>query len=145
MGFKEFTETGSRNKEFISITENKTFGLSRNFLNTYHINTYHKAVIYYDAEAKKIALYFSVFDPKNGMAVRIPDPRYGGTIIAKSFFDTEKIDTKIYGGRYENIEQVRLHDLGISGIGEAFVITLKEKPLFDDIDDRPIKLSEIPF
>lgn len=147
MGFREFTETGSRKKEFISITSNKTFGLSRNFLDAYRIAEYHKATIYYDSDEKKIALYFTPFDVKNGINVRIPDPRYGGTIVAKSFFDLEKIDTSIYGGRYDNIEKIDPSELGASPAGDAFVFTLKRKPVqeIEDIDDRPIDLSEIPF
>jgi len=144
MPFQEFTQIGSRNKEFISITENKTFGLSRNFLNTYHINSYHKAIIFYDADEKKIAINFSVFDPKNGLSVRVPDSRYGGTIVAKSFFDAMKIDTKLYAGRYDAFEEVSLRKLGIDGLGNAFVITLKEKELEIE-DDKPIDLSQIPF
>lgn len=144
MAFREFTETGSRKKEFISITSNKTFGLSRNFLDAYNITDYHKAVIYYDADDKKIALYFTMFEAKNGINVRIPDPRYGGTIVAKSFFDLQKIDTEIYGGRYDDIEKIPPETLGASSIGDAFVITLKRKPI-ENIDDKPIDLSEIPF
>ena len=161
MPFKMFTETGSKNKEFISITSNKTFGLSRNFLNTHHINTNHKVVLYYDAEEKKIAFYFSMFEKKNGLNIRIPLPRYGGTIVAKSFFDLQKIDVSIYGGRYDDIEEIQPSVLGADDVGgDAFVIQLKENPVakvkdkasgnqvtnpWEDINDKPIDLSEIPF
>lgn len=153
MPFKMFTETGSRNKEFISITSNKTFGLSRNFLDAHKIGPHHKAVLYYDEEEKKIALYFSMFETKNGFNIRVPDPRYGGTIVAKSFFDLQKIDINVYSGRYDQIEKIRPSLLGANDIaGDAFVITLKEKSVSDNSastpwadDDKPIDLSEIPF
>ncbi|RYF28918.1 MAG: hypothetical protein EOO17_03460 [Chloroflexi bacterium] len=150
-----FTETGSRNKEFISITSNKTFGLSRNFLDANKIGQHHKAVLYYDSEEKKVAFYFSMFETKNGLTIRVPDPRYGGTIVAKSFFDLNKIDTAIYGGRYDDVEEIDPGLLGASDIGgEAFVITLKAKevavkeaepkdPWMND--DGTVDLSQIPF
>lgn len=128
MGFVMFTEAGSRNKEFISITSNKTFGLSRNFLQSHNITANHKVVLYYDVEEKKIAFYFSMFETKNGISVRVPDSRYGATIVSKSFFDLQKIDADMYSGRYDEIEQIKPSLLGADDIaGDAFVITLKAK------------------
>lgn len=123
-----FTEVGSRNKEFISITPNKTFGLSRHFLQSHNITANHNVVLYYDAEEKKIAFYFSMFKPKNGISVRIPDPRYGATIVSKSFFDLQQIDVDLYSGRYDEIDSIKPSLLGADDIaGDAFVITLKAK------------------
>ncbi|MDB5186880.1 MAG: hypothetical protein JWM07_352 [Candidatus Saccharibacteria bacterium] len=149
MAFKVFTDIGSRSKEFISITENKTFGLSRAFLDAHHIGTSHKAVILYDSETKRIALHFSLLEPRHGVAIRIPDARYGGTIVAKSFFDVERIDTKIYGGRYDKYDKVPLRELGVTNVGDAFVITLRERapePVTEEEDDdSSFDFSKIPF
>lgn len=126
MAFEIFKETGSRNKEFISITENKAFGLSRAFLNKHNITKNHKAVILYDPEKKQIALHFSQNNPKFGFTVRFTNPKHGAIVIARSFFDLKSIDLKKYARRYSDFETLKLTDLGLNQEGEAYVITLKE-------------------
>jgi hypothetical protein len=149
MGFKVFTDIGTRTKAFISVTENKTFGLPRAFLDANNITPEHKAVLLYDAEAKKIAIHFSLDEPKYGIAVRIPNAKHGGAIVAKNFFEIEKVDSYLYAGRYDDYEIVELRDIGINRDGKAFVITLKERPIEEDEEDydgdAPIDLSKIPF
>lgn len=148
MAFKVFTDIGTRTKEFISVTENKTFGLPRAFLDANGITPEHKAVLLYDADAKKVAIHFSLENPKYGIAVRIPNAKHGGTIVAKNFFEIEKVNSYLYAGRYDNYEIVELRDIGINREGKAFVISLKERPVEEDeegYDDTPIDLSKIPF
>jgi hypothetical protein len=148
MPFKVFTDIGTRTKEFISITENKTFGLPRAFLDANNITSEHKAVLLYDADAKKIAIHFSLEETKYGISVRIPNIKHGGSIVAKNFFDIEKVDPYLYAGRYDNYEIVELRDIGINRDGKAFVITLKERQVEESegtYDDEPIDLSSIPF
>jgi hypothetical protein len=159
MAFEVFKETGTRTKEFISVTETKAFGLSRAFLDKHGITNDHKAVILYDAEAGKIALHFSIHNPKFGFSVRISNPKHGATIIARSFFELKGIDAKKYAGRYGDFEIVDLADIGQNKDGQAFVITLKEQNnsqesenarpqndvVIDDIGDEPINLDDIPF
>lgn len=157
MAFEIFEETRLRTKEYISVTDNKTFGLPRTFLNNQNVTSEHKAVILYDAEENKIALTFTLNDPRFGLAVRIPNEKQGGMVVARSFFDAKKIDPRVYSGRY-NFEKVDLSSLGIDKEGHAYVITLveKEQPVATvtastnevnpwDLDDKPIDLSEIPF
>lgn len=153
MAFVVFEDTRSRTKEFISITDNKTFGLPRTFLNNHQITSMHKAVILYDEDKMKVALHFTLTEPKVGLTVRIPNEKQGGMIVARSFFDAKAIDVKKYSQRYD-FEKVSLQSLGINKFGEAFVITLAEKKPaeptpqdigIDDFDDKPIDLSEIPF
>ena len=154
MAFEIFTETNTRTKEFISVTEKKTFGLSRAFLNKHGITKNHKAVIFYDSDEKKIALHFTLNNPKFGFAVRISNEKHGAIIIARSFFDIKSIDASLYAGRYSDFEAVALTELGLEKEGTAFVIQLKvnevkrqetsgQSPAVDD--DEPIALSEIPF
>lgn len=155
MAFELFKDTGTRTKEFISVTERMSFGLSRAFLDNYKITSDHKAVIFFDAEENKIALYFSLAEPKFGFAVRIPNEKHGASIVARSFFEVKKVDAKKYAGRYSDFAMVPLREMGLNQDGKAFVISLKEqepKPeddgadvVLEDIDDRPIDLSEIPF
>ena len=156
MAFEVFEDTRLRTKEFISITDNKTFGLPRTFLNSQGISSEHKAVILYDADEKKIALSFTLNDPKFGLAVRIPNEKQGGMVVARSFFDAKNIDPRMYSGRYD-FEKVPLASIGVEKEGFAYVITLAEKsapeaPSNTDLasspwefDDTPIKLNEIPF
>lgn len=153
MAFEIFKETGTRTKEFISITETKTFGLSRAFLDKHQITKDHKVVILYDADSNEVALCFTRSDAPYAFAVRIANEKHGATIVAKSFFELKNIDAKKYAGRYSDFKRVTLRSLGIDKQGEAYLIELKENLRSgqqtsqdeDDPDDRPIDLSEIPF
>lgn len=160
MAFEIFKETGTRTKEFISVTERKSFGLSRAFLDKHEITAEHKAVIFYDPESKKVALHFSLNNPKFGFAVRIANPKHGATIVAKSFFEIKAIDAKLYAGRYSDIDVLSLTEIGQDQPGKAFVLALKERldeadpwnaggsttEVVDDLfGDKPINLDDIPF
>ncbi len=164
MAFEIFRETGTRTKEFISVTETKAFGLSRAFLDRYGITSDYKAVIIYDPDTNRVALHFSKNDPKFGLTIRIPHEKHGATIMAKSFFDLKGIDAKRYAGRYSNIEKLKLSDIGIADKqGNVYVIALKERApevvsdyenqdatpgddvVIEDISDEPINLDDIPF
>ncbi|HSX15901.1 MAG TPA: hypothetical protein VLF40_03875 [Candidatus Saccharimonadales bacterium] len=161
MAFELFQETGTRTKEFISVTETKAFGLSRAFLDKHQITSDYKAVIFYDAETNRIALHFSPNNPKIGFSVRISNEKHGATIIARSFFDLKNVDAKKFAGRYSDFEVVPLSALGQEREGDAYVITLKENEpqdsstattasrvediVIEDIGDEPINLDDIPF
>lgn len=127
MSFEIFKETGTRTREFISVTETKAFGLSRTFLDKQHITADHKTVIFYDSDNSKVALHFSLNNPKFGFAVRISNPKHGASIIARSFFDLKSIDAKKFAGRYSDFEKVSLRSIGQEKDGDAYVITLKEQ------------------
>lgn len=154
MSFEIFKEIGARTHEFISVTEKNAFGLSRGFLDKHGVTADHKAVIIYDPESNRVALSFTLKDPKFGFAVRIANPKHGATIVAKSFFELKKIDAKKYARRYSDYEETTLGDLGLEPAGnKAYMITLKEaekpvvvEPAFQSpFDDEPIDLSKIPF
>lgn len=110
-------------------------------------------MILFDEEENKIALHFTLNDPKFGLAVRIPNDQQGGMVVARSFFDLKNIDVKKYSRRYD-FDKVDLRNLGIDKDGSAYVITLTEKQNeqpseqnleFEPDDAKPIDLSEIPF
>lgn len=160
MSFELFQSTGTRNKAFISVTENKAFGLSRAFIDKYGITKNHKAVILYDEENNKVALHFSLNNPKFGFAVRINNERHGGIVVARSFFDLKSIDCQKYANRYDEFVDTTLKDIGIPDKdGQVFVISLKEKIVpekkilqnlssesdLTDLEDEPINLDDIPF
>lgn len=158
MAFEIFQATGTRNREFISVTENKTFGLSRAFIDKYGITKNHKAVVMYDQETEKVALHFSLNNPKFGFAVRIPNEKHGGNVVARSFFDRSNIDVVKYAQRYDDFEVLTLKELGFpEKQGDAFVLQLSVKPpavaprsatedvVIEDIEDVAINLDDIPF
>ena len=156
MAFEVFKETGTRTKVFISVTERKSFGLSRAFLDKHHISKDQKAVILFDKDTNRFALHFSSNNPDFGFAIRIANEKHGAAVVAKSFFDLKQIDVKRYAGRYSEYEVLDLKSLGIDKDGTAYVIQLKESPdktgpevdESDDelqVDDEPIDLSNIPF
>lgn len=160
MAFAVFQSTGTRNKAFISITENKAFGLSRAFIDKYGITKNHKAVIIHDEDENKIALHFSLNNPKFGFAVRIANEKHGGIVVARSFFDLKSIDCQKFAKRYDDFTLTTLKDIGVSDKdGQVFVITLKQKTTPEakasqdprseselvDLEDDPINLDDIPF
>lgn len=159
MSFEIFQSTGTRNKAFISVTENRAFGLSRAFIDKYGITKNHKAVILYDDEENKVALHFSLNNPKFGFAVRITNEKHGGIVVARSFFDLKSIDCQKYSSRYDDFEITTLKEIGIPDKdGQVFVITLKDKTARQSTasqesmnnepatpDDEPINLNDIPF
>ncbi len=155
MPFEIFKDVGVRTKEYISITENKAFGLPRAFIGKQNITSQHKAILLYDRENQKIALHFTLADAKYGLKVRIPNDTQGGVIVANSFFDIKNIDTSKYSGRYDNFEKVPLRILGINSEGDAYVIQLKEKEFTKEPDttdtdntsedEGKINLGDIPF
>jgi len=156
MAFEIFKETGARTKEFISVTETKSFGLSRAFLDKHGITKNHKAVLFYDPVDNKVALHFSLNNPKFGFSVRIANERHGGIIIARSFFDLKSIDPRRYAGRYSNFEEVPLTRLGQRKEGTGFVIALKDRAkdaatteMADEPDsaviDEEVFWKDIPF
>jgi len=127
MAFKVFKQTGARTKEYISVTDNKAFGLPRTFLNKQGITNKHKAVLLYDEDERKIALHFTLADPQFGIRVRIPNDKQGGVVFARTFFDLNSIDAVKYSGRYADFQKMPLRDLGVDKAGDAYVITLREK------------------
>lgn len=157
MAFEIFKEAGARTQEFISVTETKSFGLSRAFLNKHGITADHKAVIFYDPDTGRVALHFSLNDPKFGFAVRIANPKHGATIVAKSFFEVKGIDAKRFAGRYGDFKKQPLSEIGQNVPGDVYIITLKERNseqepepvssdvVIEDIGDEPINLDDIPF
>jgi len=126
MAFEIFKDTGARTREFISITETKTFGVPRAFLDKHRITSDYKVIVLFDKETNQIALHFIDSDTKIGFAVRPTGERQGAIIAARSFFDIKGIDVKRYAGRYD-FETKTLKDLGINKEGEAYVITLIDK------------------
>lgn len=156
MAFEIFKEVGARTREYISITENKVFGLPRPFINKQGITNDHKAVLLYDEEAKKIALCFTTQAVKYGIKVRIPNSTQGGIVAAGSFFDLKGIDVTKYARRYD-FDKQPLRELGIDSDGEAYVITLTEQvkpaeksdviteqPVIDESEEL-INIDDIPF
>lgn len=155
MSFEVYMDAGVRTQEFISITEAKTFGLSRAFLNKYGITSDHKVVILYDAETSRVGLHFTGNAPKFASTLRITNPKHGGNVAAKSFFEAKGIDTRKYAGRYNDFERIPLNEIGIDKEGTAFVIKLREN---EDVESskgasheaesdasQPISLDDIPF
>lgn len=152
MAFELFTETGTRTKEYISITENKTFGLPRPFIAKQGITKDHKCVILYDSVKQAIALHFSTNDPKFGLAVRIPNDTQGGMIVARTFFDLKDIDVAKYAHRYE-FQKVSLKNLGQEKDGDAYLIkltprkdhTTESNPVVEEADPKGINWDDLPF
>lgn len=148
MAFEVFQAAGTRHKSFISVTENKTFGLSRAFIDKHGVKKEHRAVVLYDPEANQVALHFTLNNPSFSYGVQIGNERHGAIIAARNFFDIKGLDAKLYAGRYDDYQELDLRSLGLDKDGKAYVLTLRrssvqaparkpEEPIDTGAEDEP--------
>jgi hypothetical protein len=160
MSFQIFQAAGTRNRPFISVTENKTFGLSRAFLDKHNITKDHKAVILFDPDTNQVALHFSRLNPSFGYSIQMSNKRHGAIIAARSFFESRIPQSKKYASRYEDYKISSLKSLGLQNTGVAYVIELKEKAVqtppideskvvedvaVEDVGDETVDLDDLPW
>lgn len=128
------SSTRTRTKKYISITKSKTFGLPRPFIDGHGISENDKAVILFNTNSKEIALRFSKRNPDFGYSIRFgKDSAHGAMIVAKKFFEDNRINVEKYFGHYDDYREVPMSDLGFSNHeGIAFVFKLRERNHNDD-------------
>ena len=103
------------------MTKSKSIGFPTKFYQDNNLSNYNSVVLYYDEEQKAIGIQFTNSEEEKHKFHIIKSLKYGGGIVATSFFKTHNIDTNIYRGRYiwEKVNQ--------EGIGELFVIKLEAR------------------
>lgn len=119
--FKKFEGTNSRFEDRITVTKSKSIGFPTKFYQDNNLSNYKYVVLYYDVDQKAIGIQFTNSAEEKHKFSIAKSIKYGGGIVATSFFRTHKIDTAIYRGRY-NWEKVPQ-----DGIGDLFVIKLVER------------------
>ncbi len=119
--FKKFEKKNIRQESRITITKSNQIGFPTKFYQDNRIKEFRYVVLFWDQQNKAIGIYFSNDEKEQNKFSIMHSKKYGGSIIARSFFKTHNINPEIYHGRYD----WEKHNL--EGVGEIFVINLKKK------------------
>ena len=120
--FVKFENLHKRTEDRITVTGNSTIGFPTKFYNDNNIVSFKYVVLFYDKDNNAIGIYFTNSEEeKSKFSILHSKKGYGGHIVARSFFKTQEIDPKKYRNRY--LWEKR----NIDGVGEIFVILLKER------------------
>lgn len=119
--FKKFENVRVRLENRITITKSNSIGLPMKFYQDNGIKNFKYAVLFWDEGNRAIGIYFTNGEKEGSKFTVIHSQKYGGSIVARSFFRTHNIDPKIYHGRYE------WEKYNLEGIGEIFVIKLRKQ------------------
>ena len=102
------------------------FGFPTEFHSNNKIGQYKYVVLWYDPEKRNVGFQFTSSEEEKHKytIIRDKDRKYGGSIIATSFFKTNHLNSKMYKGHYAWVNEVH------PTAGKLFVITLVENPKF---------------
>jgi hypothetical protein len=118
--FKKFEGVHKRLENRITITKSSSIGLPSKFYTDNEIDKFKFAVLFWDENQKAIGIHFSNKEDEKDKFTIVHNEKYGGQLLAKSFFKSLNIDPKIYRGRYD----FELKE--IEGIGKVYIVILKE-------------------
>lgn len=142
MGWQKFTDTNQRHVDKITVTRTNTFGFPSEFHNNNGISAFKYVVLWYDPDRKTVGFQFTNDEAEKHKytIIRDKERKYGGSIIATSFFRTNHLNSKLYQGRYDWVKEQ--HPVA----GDLFVITLEENPKFqkevpDDVGLPPTETT----
>ena len=116
--FKKFEQRNIRLESRKTITKSNSLGLPTKFTEDNGVKQFNYAVLFYDSNLKAIGIQFTNDETESNKFSLIKSDKYGASIVARSFFKVNDIDTKKYHGRY-NWKIVE-----IENIGKLFVIEL---------------------
>jgi hypothetical protein len=125
--FKKFDKRNVRLETRITITKSSSFGFPTKFSEDNNIKKYKYVVLYYDKNRRAIGINFTNDDNEKNRFTIIKSDKYGASIVARSFFKVNSIDTVKYHGRYEWKTE------NIENIGKLFIIELENKSLENKI------------
>lgn len=117
--FEKFSSTGGKYETRISLTASRSFGFPMKFYVENGIGKYKYVVLFYDREKKAVGLKFTSDEEEPHKYSIIKSDKYGGSIVATSFFKKYDLDPKKYKRKYE-WEKVK------TDFGTLFVIELNE-------------------
>ena len=121
--FVKFESRNTKTEDRITVTKSQSIGLPTKFYNDNMINQYKFAVLFYDKEENAIGIQFTNDDNEKNSFSIIKSDKYGGSIVARSYFKANNIDTVKYHNRFnwKTFEQ--------EGAGKLFVIELDNPKL----------------
>lgn len=135
--FNKFTDVGKRFEDKISVTRNRAIGLPTQFYKQNNVGDYKYGVLFYDEMKNAIGIKFTNDDNEEGKISINHSGKYGGHLLAQSFFKANRINTKRFSGRYEYTKR-ELRSLGIEEDGYMYIIELvdnKQEEKEDENDD----------
>lgn len=121
--FKKFDKINVRLETRITITKTNSIGFPTQFSIDNGIKKFKYAVLFYDKSSKAIAIQFTNNESETNKFTLIQYEKYGASVIARSFFKVNNIDTEKYHGRY------KWKIVEIDNIGSVYVIELNNKNL----------------
>ena len=120
--FKKFENKNVRLESRITITKSNSIGFPQRFYQDNKIGSYKFVVLFWDVAKQAIGIYFTDDEKEeNKFKILHSKAGYGGSIVARSFFRSNNIDTQIYCGRYD-WEKVKMEE-----VGTLFAIKLQEQ------------------
>jgi hypothetical protein len=121
--FKEFTKLNARLESRITITKSNSFGFPTKFSDDNKIKNFKYVVLFYDKDSKAIGIHFTNDEEKKNKFSIIKYEKYGASVVARSFFKMNSINTGEHHGRYH------WKIVKVENIGKLFVIELGNKDL----------------
>lgn len=120
--FVKFDDIHKRLENRITVTKSQSIGFPAKFYKDNKISDFKYVVLFYDSDKKAIGIFFSNDEAeKSKFKILHSKTGPGGSVISRSFFKSNDIDTRKVYGRYdwEKFQQ--------EGVGEIYVIKLKER------------------
>jgi hypothetical protein len=110
--------------EFISVTRDETFGVSKGFYQKYGIGRWSYVTIYFDADRKRIAFRFTSDRGAGSFTLKKPTTRMFSIIRAHGFFGKYDINVERHARKYK-VQRHPSRALGIDEDDDSFVIQLR--------------------
>ncbi len=121
--FKKFDKRNVRLESRITITKSNSFGFPTKYSGDNNIKHFKYVILFYDKDSKAIGINFTNNEEEQNKFTLIKSDKYGASVVARSFFKVNSIDTEKHHGRYcwKIVE--------VENIGKLFVIELGNKEL----------------
>jgi len=125
--FHKFNRENILGDTRISLTRASALRFSSGFYKANSLSEYKYVALFFDKENEAIGIQLTNKPEKGAFKITTEGKNGAGSVSIVSFLKVNKIDPKLYHGRYD------WHKETIEGIGEIFII------------DLVINLDEIPF
>jgi len=121
--FKKFDKRNVRLESRITITRSNSFGFPTKYSEDNNVKQFKYVILFYDKDSKAIGIHFTNNEEDQNKFSLIKSDKYGASVVARSFFKTNSIDTEKHHGRYS------WKIVEVENIGKLFVIELGNKEL----------------
>ena len=118
---KVFNNVGTRTEKKITLTKSSSLGFPTAFYKENQVSNSKYAVLYYDEESMEIGVRFTNNEEDHAYKIRHSKQGYGGSVTINNLLRTLNWPADKYHGSYNWKKRV------VDGVGDVFVIQLKEK------------------